>query len=193
MNTFSGAVLAGGASSRMGSDKALISLDGKRLIEVATSALHEAGAAEVFVVGGDGVQLRELGLRVVADRFPGEGPLGGVITALTAATHDVVAVLACDHVATEGVAVRSVVGALGSADVVVPVVDGRQQVLHAAWRRSVVGPLEQAYHNGARSIRAALDGLAVVQLLDGDPCWFRDADTPSDLPKPTVAGDDESR
>lgn len=179
---FSGVVLAGGRSSRMGTDKALIDLGERRLVEVATDALHQAGATEVFVVGGNRTELTDLGLRVVPDAFPDEGPLGGLITALRAANEDVVVVLACDHVATEGVAVRSVVGALGDADVAVPVVEGRHQVLHAAWRRRALRTLEAAFAKGVRSVRAPMADLSVVQLLDGDPCWFRDADTPSDLP-----------
>jgi len=142
---FSGAVLAGGASTRMGTDKALVDLGDRRLVEVATSALTDAGASEVFVVGGQQEQLAALGLRVVEDDYPGQGPLGGVITALRAASEDIVVVLACDHPATEGLAVRSVVGALGTADVAVPVVEGRQQVLHAAWRRRALPELE-AHH-----------------------------------------------
>ena len=179
--SFSGAVLAGGQSSRMGRDKALIDLGDRRLIQVATDALHEAGATEVFVVGGDREALAGLGLRFVADAHPGEGPLGAIITALRAAHEATVVVLACDHIATEGVAVRSVLGALGDADVAIPVVEGHSQVLHAAWRRRALPTLEAAFARGARSVRAPLADLSVVQLLDGDPCWFRDADTPSDL------------
>lgn len=181
---FSGVVLAGGSSSRMGRDKALIDLGDRRLIEVAAEALRGAGAAEVFVVGGDRPALEALGLRVVDDTYPGEGPLGGIITALTAATEPVVAVLACDHTATQAPAVRTIVGALGRGDVVVPVVDGRRQTLHAAWRRAVVEHLRDRFEAGARSVRQGIEGLDVVALLDGDPCWFHDADVSSDLPPP---------
>ncbi len=180
--TFSGAVLAGGASTRMGRDKALIDLGDRRLIEVAATALTEAGAAELFVVGGNADALAELGFDVVKDEFPGEGPLGGVITALDRARHEVVAVLACDHISTEAPAVRSVVGALGSADVAVPVIEGRSQTMHAAWRRRARVHLRNRFDAGARSLRQGMDGLEVVQLLDGDPCWFQDADLASDLP-----------
>lgn len=183
MRPFSGAVLAGGASSRMGTDKALIPLGPVRLVEIAVGALTDAGAGEVFIVGGDRPALESLSLRFVDDLHPGAGPLGGIITALRAAASDPVVVLACDHIATDGVAVRSVLGALGSADVAVPVVDGRDQMLHAAWRSRALAVLEQNFDRGARSVREGLEGLRVSRLLDGDPCWFRDADTPDDLPE----------
>ncbi len=185
VEAFSGAVLAGGASTRMGRDKALIQIGDRRLVEVAASALAEAGAGEVFVVGGDAEALAALGFEVVGDEFPGEGPLGGVITALERAHHDIVAVLACDHIATEAPAVRSVVGALGTGDVAVPIVEGRSQTMHAAWRRSTRAHLRSRFEAGARSLRQGMAGLDVVQLLDGDPCWYRDADVASDLPPAT--------
>jgi molybdopterin-guanine dinucleotide biosynthesis protein A len=181
---FSGAVLAGGTSTRMGRDKALIDLGDRRLVQVAVDALTAAGATEVFVVGGDMTALEALGLLVVPDEFPGEGPLGGVITALDHAAEAIVAVLACDHTSTEAPAVRSIVGALGEGDVVVPVVEGRRQTMHAAWRREVRTHLRTRFESGARSLREGLAGLDVVALLDGDPCWFHDADVSSDLPPP---------
>lgn len=180
--SFDGAVLAGGASSRMGRDKALIEIDGVAMVTMAVDALREAGAADVWVVGGDRAAIEALGHRWVPDLHPGEGPLGGVVTALTEATAEVVAVLACDHVAAAAPAVRTVVGALGDGDVAVPVVDGRSQTLHAAWRRSALERLDTVFAAGGRSVRDGLAVLDVVQILDGDPCWFADADTPADLP-----------
>src|SRR5688500_7809469 len=93
---FSGAVLAGGRSIRMGRDKALLPVGGRALVTIAADALRDAGASEVLVIGGDAVALQDLGLTLVVDRWPGEGPLAGLATALAAAHDEVVAVLACD-------------------------------------------------------------------------------------------------
>ena len=79
-----GAVLAGGASSRMGADKAFIAVGGVPMVLRAVTALRAAGADPVAVVGGDGPRLQGLGLSYISDRYPGEGPLGGIITALGA-------------------------------------------------------------------------------------------------------------
>jgi molybdopterin-guanine dinucleotide biosynthesis protein A len=81
-----GAVLAGGQSSRFGSDKALASLGGQTLLARAVASL-EAQCDNVIVVGrGD-----------MADRpRPGMGPLGGINAALHhAASHGYGEVLTC--------------------------------------------------------------------------------------------------
>ena len=179
---FDGAVLAGGASTRMGQNKDLIEIDGIPMVTIAVNALREAGAADVCVVGGDQAAIEALGHRWVPDRHPGDGPLGGIITALSTATADIVAVLACDHIAAAAPAVRIIVGAVGEGDVAVPVIEGRRQTLHAAWRRSALPRLEAVFADGGRSVRDGLAVLDVVQILDGDPCWFADADSPEDLP-----------
>ena len=177
-----GAVLAGGRSRRMGTDKALITTDGIALVQRAADALRTAGADPVIVVGGNRAAIEALGLELIDDLWPGEGPLGGIITALRAVDTEFVAVLSCDLTDASAIAVRSVHGALGTADVAVPVVEGRTQWMHAVWRRSAVDTLAEAFETGVRAPRDAVTSLRVAKLLDGDPCWFHDADRPEDLP-----------
>ena len=182
MTSVAGAVLAGGESRRMGRPKAFISIDGRTMLDRAIDALRAADIDEVFVVGGDRSRIVEAGHRHRRDADPGQGPLGGILTALDATDADLVVVLACDLLDASPLAVRSLVGAIGDADVAVPVVDGRAQWLHAVWRRSVRSTLQAAFDAGERAPRRALDGLAIVEVLDGSPCWYADADRPSDLP-----------
>lgn len=179
---FAGAVLAGGASRRMGRDKALVVIDGHTLVSGAVAALDEAGAGEVVVVGGDHRAMRDLGVRLVPDRYPGAGPLGGLVTALGVVEAPVVVVLSCDLLEPSPEVIRAVVAALGDADVAVPVADGRDQWLHAAWRRTALPDIEASFHRGRRAPRALEEILEVVRLEPGGTRWARDADEPSDLP-----------
>jgi len=180
--TFEGAVLAGGASRRMGTDKAFIKIGDTTLLQGAASALCDAGATSVIVVGGDSEKVRRLGLRHVVDSWPSEGPLGGIITALRNTSAETVAVLACDLTRPSAAAVAAVRQGIGEADVSVPVVNGQAEWLHAVWRRTALEQLERSFTEGERAPKRAVKGLRVIRFLDGDPHWFHDADYPDDLP-----------
>src|SRR5258708_18147937 len=78
--SLTGFVLAGGKSTRMGQDKAALSLDGRTLLEPALAAVRSV-AQEVFILG-----LPEIYASygtTIADIFPGCGPLGGIHAALS--------------------------------------------------------------------------------------------------------------
>ena len=95
---FTGAVLNGGESSRMGTDKSVLNFNGQRLIDVSLNTLIKAGAEEVLIICGDeAVAVQSPNASYLGDLYPNEGPLGGVITALTFAKYEFVATLACDH------------------------------------------------------------------------------------------------
>ena len=161
----------------MGRDKALIEVGGRALASIAAGALGDAGADDVFVVGGDRDALEGVGLRFVPDRRPGEGPLGGIVTALEAARCEVVVVVACDLPQITGEAVRAVVDALADHDVAVPVVDGRAQHLLAAWRReTALGPLRRAMGAGERAVWRAMTPLSMASVTLRDTGWAADAD-----------------
>lgn len=155
---FSGVVLAGGRSSRMGEDKA--ALFGERV----AAALEAAGAGEVLVV-------RE-------DDQPGNGPLGGIATALRLATQDVVVVLACDMPDVHPDGIRAVVDALvDGVDVAMP----PGEPLHAAWRRSARPEVLAAIGRGDLAVRGVLDRLRTAVVGGVDPRWLRNVNTPADL------------
>jgi molybdopterin-guanine dinucleotide biosynthesis protein A len=182
-----GVVLAGGASTRMGSDKAFVVVGGRPMAAIAVDALVAAGAGEVLAVGGDRDRLAGLGCVAVPDRWPGAGPLAGLVTALSVAAFELVAVLACDLPRVTAAAVSVVVGALAGAPgaaVALPWVDGRPQPLLAAYRRSALPALERSLAGGVRAVREALAGLPTVPVTLADPGWATNVNRPEELPPP---------
>jgi molybdopterin-guanine dinucleotide biosynthesis protein A len=151
----------------MGTDKALLEVDGRPMGDRVASALDAAGCAPVLLVGGDAVRLSGLGRAVIADRWPGEGPAGGVLTALAVIDDDLVVVAACDLPALDAATVRAVLDAAAadpSLGAAVAVTDRPQRSL-TAWRRAVARPpLEAAWAAGARSVRALLDAVHCVEV-----------------------------
>jgi molybdenum cofactor guanylyltransferase len=184
VSAFSGAILTGGTSSRMGTDKALLEVGGRALVTVGADALREAGAAEVLAIGGDLDRLRAHGLDAHPDDHPGEGPLGGLLTALRLASTDRVVILACDMPGIDGPAVAALVHALDAdpdADVAAAMLAGRPQGLTAAYRRRASTLLERAFADGERAVRRAIAGLAVVAVGGIAPTSLADVDRPDDL------------
>jgi molybdenum cofactor guanylyltransferase len=90
----SGAVLAGGRSSRFARDKALEIWRGKTLLEHALESLE--ACTERFIVGGTSERYGFAGVPIHADLEPFQGSLYGLARALELAQSDRVAVMACD-------------------------------------------------------------------------------------------------
>lgn len=164
----------------MGRDKALVEVDGTPMVLRVVAALRAAGCDPVVAIGGDRDALEHLGLSVVTDDFPGEGPLGGVITALDHhVMAEVVVVAACDLPHLTEATVRQLIGALHDADVVVPRTD-RLQPMCSLWQRSVTESLRSAFMAGERRLQDALEGLQVVEIAV-NPQDLANVNTPGDL------------
>lgn len=163
----------------MGRPKATLELDGQTLVGRVVTALRTAGADPVVVVGGPAADAEAISAAHVPDRWPGEGPLGGIVTAVdTLAASDIVVVMACDLADPDPDAISRVVEVLtgGDGDVAVPVLDHRQQWLHAAWRSRAQGHLDLRFRAGDRAVAAAVDGLVVTTVDDVGPEALADID-----------------
>jgi molybdopterin-guanine dinucleotide biosynthesis protein A len=180
---FGGVVLTGGESRRMGRDKAFVSVAGVPMARRVADTLSAAGARSVMAVGGDLAGLRALGLDARPDPRQGDGPLGGLVTALELAAEPVVAVLATDLAWVPPAVVVALVEQLGTdlaADVAAALTD-RREPLCAAWRVDpCLDELAAAHLAGGRSVLLAMNRLAVADVpTDRDLLW--NANTPEDL------------
>lgn len=129
-----GAVLAGGRSSRLGRDKALLEVGGETLLARAVRTLASV-CDEVIVVGPAERRAAVPGVRVVPDERPGAGPLGGIATALRATGAERLLVVATDMPLLNPALLRYVIDLSPGYDVTIPRVEGRTQQLHAVYGR----------------------------------------------------------
>src|SRR5205807_1738795 len=118
--THAGFVLAGGRSSRMGRDKALLPYKSGTLMEhVAEQVLRAAGNVALI---GNPSSYEHLGYPVYADRMPNNGPLGGIYTALSVSKADWNLIVACDLPRISVTQLRQVLEAANdAAECIVPV------------------------------------------------------------------------
>ena len=182
----SAAIMAGGKSRRMGQDKAWIELAGRPLIARVAAVLGEV-ADEVIVVAND-ERYASLGLRVVPDRFPEGGALGGIATGVGAATHDCVLVAACDMPFLSVAVWRVLLDHRDEADVVIPRVGGELETMHALYTRACVSPMERALAAGKMRIISFFDEVRVREVAEpelrgADPTLraFTNVNTPEEL------------
>lgn len=177
---FTVAILIGGDSSRMGTDKATLEIDGTAMAERVSKAAHEAGASEVLLIGG--TQKRASAITGVwkKDLYAGEGPLGGVITALKAASHDSVVVLSCDMPFITSSVIASLVPPLADAQATVGRTD-RLNWLCAAWSKSeCLTSLQSVWKRNERAVHRAAVLLDVVEV-PVPAVAVRNINTPEDL------------
>lgn len=188
----SAAVMAGGKSRRMGRDKAWLDLgDGRPIVRRVIEVLREV-ADEVLVVAND-ERYRSLGLRVVPDRFPEGGALGGIATGVGAATHDRVLVAACDMPFLRPEVFRLVVERGEGHDAVVPRVGGEFETLHALYKKACLAPMERALASGKMRVISFFGDVRVLVLdedelkaVDPDLRSFTNVNTPEELRAATL-------
>jgi len=138
-------IQAGGQSSRMGHDKAILSFLGEALIaRVKQRVAHLAD--EVLVTTNEPDKFGFLGVRVVPDVIPNAGALGGLYTALKCSHHSLVAVIACDlpFANPDLLAVCRDILLNTDSDAAVPRSEKGLEPLHAVYRRKTCLPLVEA-------------------------------------------------
>jgi molybdopterin-guanine dinucleotide biosynthesis protein A len=180
---FTGIILAGGRSTRMGRDKASIVLAGRTLLERAVAAVRRAGGTPL-VLGPPRPDLDRLGAKLLDDE--GAGPLAALRMGLQAARGPAFA-LACDVPLLPSEAIAFLVAGLSPARAVVPQAAGKLQVLAAAYGEGALAAFDDAIAAGEASVQAAVQRLdpRVVPVEDlgawGDERMFLNVNSPEDL------------
>ena len=161
------AVLAGGASRRMGTDKAALLWQGHTWLERARRAAGEATGAEAMVVGGRGDEPWR-----VPDLLPGQGPLAALVAAWYHSRAAWVLLCACDMPLLDGPALAVLLEHVsdgGEAAAVIPVIGGRRQYTCAVYARSALASAVAALGAGTRGLRAWIDTQVVREV--GEDAW----------------------
>ena len=182
------AVLAGGASRRMGRDKATLRVGGVELAALVLAAAAQV-ADPVVLVAPEGHPARRVAAPAVAD--PGLGPLAALAAALDALEADHVLVLAADHPGLRVPLLAHLVALAGEADAVACRRGPRLEPLVAVYRRApalAAARSRQAGPPGGHSLLGLLDGLRTLVVeepdwrrIDPDGRSFADLDDPADL------------
>ena len=167
----SGFVLAGGASVRMGRDKASLPYHGGTLLDHIAEAVREA-TGNVTVIGG---------FRGIPDKIPGLGPIGGLFTALTETTTDWNLVVACDMPGISAEALRMLLKRceMSPSDCVAASMDGQPEPLCAIYHRRCLPEVARAIEAKRLKMLELLAELT-VELQPIEPAVLANANTPAE-------------
>ncbi len=195
---FHGFVQAGGGSTRFGSDKALAEFNGKTLL--ARTGVLLAGACDDVHVVAASFKYEGVAWPVIADRWPGEGPLGGILTALMYSSNEQgsdpsevtpswAVILSCDMpFLTQDFIEYLVQRARESrGKVVVPESSNGLEPLCACWRVDCLSGIQELFQAGVRTVSEAMRRLPMEVLdesawkrFDSDGRLFWNMNTPDD-------------
>jgi molybdopterin-guanine dinucleotide biosynthesis protein A len=187
-----GFVQAGGGSTRFGTDKALAQLAGKSMLQ-RTGELLAAVCDDVTIVA-PALKYRNVPFPVLADSWPGEGPLGGILTALSSLrgsehTSDWAMILSCDmpFLSPEFLAELRERADRTSALVVVPESSSGLEPLCACWSFRALAGVQSSFELGIRKVTEAMKRLpmevldeSVWKRFDTDNRLFWNMNTPAD-------------
>jgi molybdenum cofactor guanylyltransferase len=176
----SGFVLAGGGSTRMGRNKALLPFRGITLVEHVAGIVRQAAGSVTLI--GDPVQLGRLGLPVVPDKLPGSGPASGIYTALTISSTDWNLIAGCDMPAITcdillGLLRRA---ALTTADCVAAAgPDGQPEPLCAVYHRRCLAAFAGAIRDSRLKMKELLTEIG-TENMPVDPSAVANVNTPAE-------------
>ncbi len=183
-------IQAGGASSRMGEDKALKPFLGRPLIQRVVERLSPI-ADEMVVTTNRPEDYQFLGLRLTPDLKPGRGALGGLYTAVASASHPLVAVVACDMPFASPTLLEAASRLMvqEEADVVIAKSDEGYEPIHAVYRRATCLPaIESAIDADQWKVIAWFPQVKVrvltsdeVKAFDPDGLAFWNVNTPEEF------------
>jgi molybdenum cofactor guanylyltransferase len=196
-------ILAGGQSTRMGFDKALLQFRGRPLIEHALAKLRNLGFSPR--IAGNRPDLAEYA-SIIPDNYPGSGPLAGIEAALAAGNDDLSLFLPIDLplLPVEFLRWLTARALQTSALATIPRSQGRPQPLCAVYQRALLPYARSALAAGNPKVMRAVEhgasesGLKIdlfdVETVaaslnataDWSPAplvhrWFHNLNTPADL------------
>jgi molybdopterin-guanine dinucleotide biosynthesis protein A len=164
----------------MGRNKALLPYRGATLAQSVAEVVR-AAAGPAALVGGPPHALAEIGF--VPDLYPGEGPLGGILSALRSSTADWNLIVACDMPDLKADFLHQLLDTadLCSADALVPIgPSGRLEPLCAAYHRKALRSLETAFARGIRKIATALEEVRTETWTVPELSCFQNVNTPEE-------------
>ncbi len=181
------AILAGGKSSRMGTDKSFVRVLGRPLIEDIVAQTAGVGA-ETIIITNRSDDYRYLGLPLFSDILPDKGALGGIYTALHSSAQPHTLCVACDMPFVVRPLLDFLIGLIPEGDAIVPRLNGEAEPFRALYAQACLGPIRAALDAGKMrvisffpQVRVRFVDEAELDRYDPQHRSFFNINTPDEL------------
>jgi molybdopterin-guanine dinucleotide biosynthesis protein A len=181
------AILAGGKSSRMGTDKSFVRVLGKPLIEDILDRVHGLGA-ETILITNQPAHYAYLGVPLFTDVLPEKGALGGLYTALYHSSQPHTLCVACDMPFVIKPLLDHLIALIPDGDAIVPRLGKEAEPFRAIYARACLEPIRAALEAGKMRIisffpevRVRFVDEAEIDRFDPQHLSFFNVNTPADL------------
>ena len=175
------AILAGGKSSRMGKDKALLELNGRRFLDQLAEEFKCFG--EVFVSVDDKLKYESKKYRLVPDLYKDCGPMGGIYSVFCACDAEALIVIPCDVPLISASMVKKMECQMekGADIIITETNDGKIHPLCGIYKRSLLPKLKECLEKKTYKMRILLSCGAVQYYKAGEESWrLTNINTPKD-------------
>ncbi|MBE9528522.1 MAG: molybdenum cofactor guanylyltransferase [Proteobacteria bacterium] len=169
-----GAIMTGGASRRMGFNKAFIETDkatGETILSRTVSIFQDL-FDETVIVTADASIYSKAGVPVLTDIYPDCGSLGGIFTALKNFPDSPLFIAACDMPHIDPTAIEAIITKARSStdaiDAAVPYTDSRYHPLHAYYTQNATDKIEQLLKKRELRVQGFIDSAMVLKLVEAD-------------------------
>jgi molybdenum cofactor guanylyltransferase len=183
---FAGALLIGGHSRRMGTDKALLTINGVPLVRRQCATLQEAGVSELILSTRRDAPVAIPEIRTVFDASEDIGPIAGIAAVLKAATCPVVFMLAVDMPSITPKMIQHILSLSNEELGRVPLVYGRHEPLAAAYPRSLLDLVQSQIAAGRHALKnliekaVAAGQMTSLEIADADASCFINCNLPGE-------------
>ncbi len=175
MNTgglkITGIILAGGKSSRMGTDKGVVEINKKKIIQYVIDVLKEVSDEILIIANND--NYNELGFKVYPDKVKECGPLGGIYTGLFHSSNELNVIISCDTPLITKEVLLSLIENIDDNEIIVSRENGNVHPLCAVYKKQSILKLKKQLENGHLKLKEVLTKFKTkYQDFDNEAIFF---------------------
>ncbi len=175
-----GGILAGGKSSRMGTEKGLQTFKGKSLILYSIETLKPF--CSEFLISSNNIAYHQFKFPLVKDVVPDCGPLGGLLSLLRKMSKEYLFVLACDMPFVTSETIKLLLEGIDTTECIVPKTEDKIEPLCAIYSRSLISKIEKQIATGDYSMHTLImNSTRKFVHFEEEFTEFRSINTPGEL------------